>query len=204
MLFSCHFSLFLLYFLALFALYGPGLNPIILPLHRLPTLFENLPAGRATLQHQAAAAFTISTLLVPKNFCEAMEYPEVWMAPMEKEYKSLMGHEVWVLMDPPGTNVIDCKWAYAVKYNIEGEIIKWNLTLLRRGSCRSLALISSRHTSVLYSMSLLGYCVNKPGWIMWAMDIVSMHLNSEMKEVVYMQQPEGFVVPGVSNGLWVG
>jgi hypothetical protein len=31
---------------------------------------------------------------------------------------------------------------------------------------------------------------------MWAMDVVSAYLNSEMKEVVYMQQPEGFVVPG--------
>jgi hypothetical protein len=31
---------------------------------------------------------------------------------------------------------------------------------------------------------------------MWAMDIVSAYLNSEMKEVVYMSQLEGFVVLG--------
>jgi hypothetical protein len=45
--------------------------------------------------------------VVPKNFYEAMEHPEVWMGPMEKEYGSLVGWEVWVLVGlPPGTNVI--------------------------------------------------------------------------------------------------
>ncbi|KAJ7844991.1 hypothetical protein B0H14DRAFT_3685124 [Mycena olivaceomarginata] len=53
------------------------------------------------LRARAAAAFAISTPTVPKNFREAMEHPEVWRAPMEKEYGSLVGHEVWVLVDPP-------------------------------------------------------------------------------------------------------
>jgi hypothetical protein len=52
--------------------------------------------------------------------------PEVWMGPMEKDYGSLMGWEVWVLVNPPpGVNVIDCKWVYVVKYDIEGKITKW-------------------------------------------------------------------------------
>jgi hypothetical protein len=36
---------------------------------------------------------------------------------------------------------------------------------------------------------------------MWAMDIVSMYLNSEIKGIVYMQQPEGFIVPGKEGKL---
>jgi hypothetical protein len=43
---------------------------------------------------------------------------------------------------------------------------------------------------------LWAICVEEPGWVMWAMDVVSAYLNSEMKETVYMSQPEGFVVPG--------
>jgi hypothetical protein len=43
---------------------------------------------------------------------------------------------------------------------------------------------------------LWAICVNEPGWVMWAMDVISAYLNSEMKEVVYMRQPEGFVVRG--------
>ena len=45
------------------------------------------------------------------------------MGPMEKEYGLLMGREVWVLVDPPsGANIIDCKWVYAVKYDIAAEV----------------------------------------------------------------------------------
>jgi hypothetical protein len=39
---------------------------------------------------------------------------------------------------------------------------------------------------------LWAICVNKPEWVMWAMDVISVYLNSEMKEIVYMRQPEGF------------
>jgi hypothetical protein len=43
---------------------------------------------------------------------------------------------------------------------------------------------------------LWAIAVEEPGWVMWAMDVVSAYLNSEMKETVYMRQPEGFAVPG--------
>jgi hypothetical protein len=59
------------------------------------------------LRARATVAFNVSTSAVPKNFREAMEHPVVWMAPTEKEYGSLVGRQVWVLVDPPpGANVI--------------------------------------------------------------------------------------------------
>jgi hypothetical protein len=153
------------------------------------------------MRARAAAAFSISTSAVPKNFMEAMQHPEVWMAPMEKEYRLLVGREVWVLVDPPpSVNVIDCKWVYAVKYDIKGEIIKWKARLVAKGFMQipSVNFFETYAGVVRYeSLRMLwAICVNEPGWVMWAMDAVSAYLNSEMKEVVYMRQPEGFVVPG--------
>jgi hypothetical protein len=37
---------------------------------------------------------------------------------------------------------------------------------------------------------LWAIAVEEPGWMMWAMDVVSAYLNSEMRETVYMHQPE--------------
>ena len=120
---------------------------------------------------------------------------------MEKEYGSLMLREVWVLLDPPlDVNVIDFKWLYAVKYDIEGEIIKWKARLVAKGFMQipGVDFFETYAGVVRYeSLRMLwAICVNKPGWVMWAMDVVSAYLNSEMKEVVYMRQPEGFLVPG--------
>jgi hypothetical protein len=63
-----------------------------------------------------------------------MSMPEVWMPPMQKEYAALVGHETWTLVDaPPGANIVDCKWVYAVKYDTEGEVIKWKARLVAKG-----------------------------------------------------------------------
>jgi histone deacetylase 1/2 len=123
------------------------------------------------------------------------------MAPMEKEYGKLVGLEVWELVEPPpGVNIISCKWVYAVKYDTAGEVIKWKVRLVARGfqQIPSVDFFETYVGVVRYeSLQMLwAIYINEPGWVMWAMDIVSTYLNSEMKEVVYMSQLEGFVVPG--------
>ncbi|KAF7371604.1 Reverse transcriptase Ty1/copia-type domain-containing protein [Mycena venus] len=149
---------------------------------------------------RAVSAFTASTI-VPKNYQEAMKHPEVWMAPMEKEYTMLIGREVWVLVDPPiSVNVVDSKWVYAIKHDTEGEVIKWKARLVAKGFQQIAGVdFFETYAGVVHYESLRmlwAICVNEPGWVMWAMDVVSAYLNSEMKETVYMRQPEGFVVPG--------
>ncbi|KAF7346029.1 Retrovirus-related pol polyprotein [Mycena sanguinolenta] len=134
---------------------------------------------------------------------EAMEHSELWMEPMQKEYASLVGRETWELVDaPPGANVIDCKWVFAVKYNTEGEVIKRKARLVAKGfqQIPGVDFFDTYAGVVRYESlrMLFAICVEK-GWVMWGMDVVSAYLNSTMKETVYMRQPEGFVVPGQEN-----
>jgi transposase InsO family protein len=150
---------------------------------------------------RANVAFTISTAVVPQNYREAMKHPEVWMAPTQKEYATLVGRETWVLVDlPPGANVVDCKWVFALKYNTEGEVIKWKARLVAKGFQQIAGLdFFETYAGVVRYESLRmvwAIAVEDPGWFMWAMDVVSAYLNSDMKETVYMRQPEGFAVPG--------
>jgi hypothetical protein len=80
------------------------------------------------------------------------------------------------------------------------EIIKWKACLVARGFQQIPGVdFFETYAGVVHYESLRmlwAICVNEPGWVMWVMDVVSAYLNSEMKEVVYMHQPEGFVVPG--------
>ncbi|KAF7372191.1 Reverse transcriptase Ty1/copia-type domain-containing protein [Mycena venus] len=120
---------------------------------------------------------------------------------MKRSNTMLIGREVWVLVDPPiNVNVVDSKWVYAVKYDTEGEVIKWKAQLVAKGFQQIAGVdFFETYAGVVHyeSLKLLGaICVNEPGWVMWAMDVMSVYLNSEMKETVYMRQPEDFVVPG--------
>ncbi|KAF7345159.1 Retrovirus-related Pol polyprotein from transposon TNT 1-94 [Mycena sanguinolenta] len=157
--------------------------------------------GKPRKKTRANVAFSIQSAPVPQNYQEAMEHPEVWMEPMQKEYASLVGCETWVLVDkPPGANVVDCKWVYAVKYNTEGEIIKYKARLVAKGfqQIAGVDFFETYAGVVRYESlrMLFAIAVEDPGWFMWAMDVVSAYLNADMKETVYMKQPPGFTVPG--------
>jgi hypothetical protein len=153
---------------------------------------------------QAVAVLNISTASVasiPKNYQQAIQSLEVWMPPMQKEYVALIGHETWVLVDlPPGVNVVDCKWVYTVKYDTEGEVVKWKAQLVVKGfqQIKGIDFFETYAGVVRYeSLRMLwAIAVEEPRWVMWAMDVVSTYLNSEMKETVYMHQPEGFLYRG--------
>ncbi|KAF7345200.1 Retrovirus-related pol polyprotein [Mycena sanguinolenta] len=131
-----------------------------------------------------------------------MEHPELWMEPMQKEYANLVSRDTWQLVDaPPGANVIECKWVFAVKYNTEGEVIKRKARLVTKGFQQIPGVdFFDTYAGVVHYASLrmlFAICVEKGWvWVMWGMDVASAYLNSTMKGTVYMRQPEGFVVPG--------
>lgn len=121
---------------------------------------------------RAAVALNIPTPGVPQSYQEAMMHPKVWMGPMEKEYASLVGREVWTLVDrPPGANVIDSKWVYTVKYNAQGVVIKWKARLVAKGFQQIAGVdFFEMYTGIVRYESLRmlwAVCVNEPGWVMW-------------------------------------
>ncbi|KAF7373193.1 Reverse transcriptase Ty1/copia-type domain-containing protein [Mycena sanguinolenta] len=136
---------------------------------------------------RANVALSTQSAPVPQSYQEAMEHPEVWMDPMQKEFVSLVGRETWELVDKPeGANVVDCKWVFAVKYNTEGEIIKRKARLVAKGfqQIAGVDFFETYAGVVRYeSLRMLwAICVQEPGW-----------------ETVYMRQPPGFTVPGMED-----
>ncbi|KAG5881344.1 hypothetical protein JTB14_020594 [Gonioctena quinquepunctata] len=64
----------------------------------------------------------------PANVDEALSGPEKeqWRQAMEEEYQSFMDNEAWEITEvPDGANVVDCKWVYKKKKNIDGSVSKF-------------------------------------------------------------------------------
>ncbi|KAG5897613.1 hypothetical protein JTB14_028881 [Gonioctena quinquepunctata] len=60
----------------------------------------------------------------PANVDEALSGPEKeqWRQAMKEEYQSFMDNEAWEITEAPdGANVVDCKWVYKKKKNIDGS-----------------------------------------------------------------------------------
>ncbi|KAG5883169.1 hypothetical protein JTB14_010305 [Gonioctena quinquepunctata] len=61
----------------------------------------------------------------PANVDEALSGPEKeqWRQAMKEEYQSFIDNEAWEITEvPDGANVVDCKWVYKKKKNIDGSV----------------------------------------------------------------------------------
>ncbi|KAJ9562187.1 LOW QUALITY PROTEIN: hypothetical protein OSB04_007347 [Centaurea solstitialis] len=125
----------------------------------------------------------------PKTFKEAMSSRDasLWKEAINDEMDSIMGNGTWVLADlPKGARPIGSKWIFKIKRNPDGSISGFKARLVakvaRIGSIRTLIAISA----------LKGLYIHQ-------MDVKTAFLNGLLKEEIYMEQPEGFVVPGQEN-----
>eukprot|EP00253_Pinus_taeda_P001630 PITA_01630 len=114
----------------------------------------------------------LSTDFEPTSFKEAASHDE-WKEAMQKEYDALIKNGTWKLVDPPfGTKPIGCKWVYKNKYKADGSFDKHKARLVAKA---------------------------QNGWKVHQMDVKTAFLNEDLKENVFMSQPEGFVVKGYEH-----
>uniref|UniRef100_A0A2N9EBZ3 Reverse transcriptase Ty1/copia-type domain-containing protein n=1 Tax=Fagus sylvatica TaxID=28930 RepID=A0A2N9EBZ3_FAGSY len=138
----------------------------------------------------------------PQSFKEAMSMPEapLWKEAVNSEIESILQNHTWELVDlPPGCKPLGYKWIFKRKMKADGSIDKYKARFVVKGykqkegvdyfdtyspvtritSIRMLIAIA-----VLYNLEI------------HQMDIKTAFLNGELDEEIYMEQPEGFIVPG--------
>jgi hypothetical protein len=154
------------------------------------------------------ALMTNEKLQDPLTYKEAVNSPNAteWQKAMEAEINSLNENNTWILVPKPkDRKIISSKWAYKTKYNIDGTIERYKARLvakgftqckdidyhetfapvLRRASFRILLAYSAYHRLDLYQI-----------------DITTAFLYADLKEEIYLKQPEGINVPGKENHVY--
>ena len=140
----------------------------------------------------------------PKTFSQAMSSRDVafWKEAVNDEIDSILFNNTWVLVDlPPSSKLIGCKWVFRRKYNTNGSIQTFKARLVAKGFTQKKGVdyfdtyslvVVARITSirVLFALaSIYKLYVHQ-------MDVKTAFLNGDLKEEVYMEQPEGFILPG--------
>ena len=141
---------------------------------------------------------------IPRSYKEAMKIdPERWMIPMKVEMATLEAKHTWDLVDPPpGANIMGSKWIYDIKWDGEGKRIKDKARLVAKGYTQQLGVDYNETwagVTRLESVRMTAAIAAKLDLKLWRIDFVGAYLNSLTKEDIYMDQPEGFIVPGKEN-----
>ena len=142
---------------------------------------------------------SISNVIEPISFDEANAHDE-WRNAMEEEYESIMQNNTWELTElPEHKKPIGCKWIYKPKFKSDGSIDKYKARLVAKGYSQTKGIDYAETfapVAKLNTIRLLIALATKYNWKLNQLDVKSAFLNGELKEEVYLTQPEGFVEKG--------
>ncbi|GJY77377.1 zinc finger, CCHC-type containing protein [Tanacetum coccineum] len=119
------------------------------------------------------------------------------------EMDSIMGNNTWVLADLPlGCKPLGCKWIFKRKLKVDGTIEKFKARLVIQGFKQKSGIDYFDTYALVARIStirLLIAMASIHNLIIHQMDVKTAFLNGELDEEVYMNQPQGFIMPGNEN-----
>ncbi|GJV25900.1 ribonuclease H-like domain, reverse transcriptase, RNA-dependent DNA polymerase [Tanacetum coccineum] len=135
----------------------------------------------------------------PRNYKEASN-DQKWIEAMKVELDSINRNNTWVLTNlPTGHKAIGLKWVFKTKKDANGNIIKHKARLVAKGYIQEHGIDFEEVFAPVARMEtirlLLAIAANRK-WEVHHLDVKSAFLHGELKEEVYVTQPEGFTKKG--------
>nr|KAJ0197577.1 hypothetical protein LSAT_V11C700367030 [Lactuca sativa] len=136
----------------------------------------------------------------PKTFTEAMTSRDapLWKEAINDEMDSIM-------VDlPKGRKPIGSKWIFKRKYHPDGSISAYKARLVAKGYRQREGIDYFDNYAPVARMSSIRILIaisTLKGLYIHQMDVKTTFLNGYLKEDIYLEQPEGFVIPGQENKM---
>ncbi|UYV66971.1 hypothetical protein LAZ67_4003493 [Cordylochernes scorpioides] len=130
-------------------------------------------------------------------------FSDQWKEALEEEFHSITSHNVWTLVPKPeNENLIKGKWIFNIKMNPDGSIDKRKARFVAMGHNQKLGVDyeeSFAPVMKLDSLRTLIAIASQQNMKIEQYDVKTAYLNAELKDDVYLEQPEGFVQAGQEN-----
>ncbi|GJR74353.1 retrovirus-related pol polyprotein from transposon TNT 1-94 [Tanacetum coccineum] len=134
----------------------------------------------------------------PKNFQSAAT-EDCWFQAMQDEIHEFDRLDVWELVPPPDSAmIIALKWIYKVKLDEYGDVLKNKARLVAKGFRQEEGLDFEESFAPVARLEAIRIFIANAAsknMTVYQMDVKTAFLNGELKEEVYVHQPEGFVDP---------
>lgn len=154
-----------------------------------------------------ATSPTVRLLHEPHNYQTAMNSPDVlkWKEACAKEMMNMKEKEVWTLVPRPiGHPVFGGRWHFWIKTHPDGSISRYKARYVAKGYTQTYGVDytetfaptgkPSSYRTLVAIAAIHGYDIHQ-------MDAIAAFLNSELDDLIYMEQPEGYVEEGKED--WV-
>ena len=176
---------------------------------RLPHYSERYLTYRQSLGRQAVfyavparTEDTNALPVEPSSYTEATTCPDAdqWIPAIFDEYESLMQNSTWTLCPlPPGRSAIKGKWIFTFKPGYKQVAPRFKARFVAKGYSQVYGLDYVDTFSPVvkhYSLRTVLAIAAAKDLEMIQLDIKTAFLNGDLQEEIYMEQPEGFIIPG--------
>lgn len=123
------------------------------------------------------------------------DWPE-WQKAIETEYESLIKNETWSLCDlPKNRKAISGKWVFKLKRKFNGEVDKYKARFVAKGFSQKQGFdFNETYAPVakLPTLRILLSIAVRFDMHVHQMDVKGAFLNGDLREDIYMVQPEGY------------
>nr|GEZ62534.1 retrovirus-related Pol polyprotein from transposon TNT 1-94 [Tanacetum cinerariifolium] len=142
---------------------------------------------------------------IPETYKKALTQ-SCWIEAMQEELYEFERLEVWELVPRPDqVMVITLKWIYKVKLDEIGGILKNKARLVARGYRQEEGIDFEESFAPVARLEairiFLAYATHK-NMVIYQMDVKTAFLNGNLREDVYVSQPDGFVDPDNPNHVY--
>ncbi|KAJ9541082.1 hypothetical protein OSB04_027588 [Centaurea solstitialis] len=142
----------------------------------------------------------------PTNTQDALSDPD-WVRAMQDELAEFERNRVWRLVERPRKiRIIDLRWIFRNKKDENGLIIRNKARLVAKGYRQQEGIDYDETFAPVARIEairiFLAYAAHK-NMKVFQMDVKCAFLNGELQEVVYVEQPEGFVDPKYPEHVYV-
>ncbi|GJT80987.1 retrovirus-related pol polyprotein from transposon TNT 1-94 [Tanacetum coccineum] len=159
---------------------------------------KNSDADPIFEKHQICCYYSVLSKVKPKNFKSAVT-KDCWFQAMQDEIHEFDRLDVWELVPPPDcAMIIALKWIYKVKLDEYGDVLKNKARLVAKGYRQEEGIdFEESFAPVTRLEAIRIFLANdaSKNMTVYQMDVKTAFLNGELKEVVYVSQPKGFVDP---------
>ncbi|GJS40196.1 retrovirus-related pol polyprotein from transposon TNT 1-94 [Tanacetum coccineum] len=168
------------------------------PLENIIGELERPVSTRLQLHEQALFCYydAFLTAVEPKTYKDALTQA-CWIEAMQEELNEFERLEVWELVPRPDkVMVITLKWIYKVKLDELGGILKNKARLVARGYRQEEGIDfeeSFAPVARLEAIRIFLAFAAHMNMVVYQMDVKTAFLNGNLREEVYVSQPDGFV-----------
>ena len=125
---------------------------------------------------------------------------------MKEEIIAIEKNKTWQLVDlPKDKEVNGLKWVYKTKYGEDGSITRHKARLVAKGYSQQPGIDFNETFAPVVRMKTIRTTLAVAAQLelkVFQLDVKSAFLNGELKEEVYVEQPEGFVIRGKENKVY--